>query len=127
MKWLIALIALYFLIANAAIQTVVPGARIYTNSYSGTNVFIDFNNGPMQVVLMTNEALFIWTNTGGLGPKEMSVSCYNNGATNMTIWHSAGQRFMGGASNVCAAGRELAIAAKLVQTNKSLSFAPQTN
>lgn len=99
----------------------------FTNSYDAAVVRVPANAlaKEVQVLVATNDFLLLWTNQ--VSGKLLSLSIYNNTATNITMTHHGGVRFMGGASNVVAAGRELAIAAKFIGTNISLAFAPQTN
>lgn len=103
------------------------GIAPFTNSYVGAVVFVpsDALAKEVQVLVATNDFQLNWTNQ--VSGKLISLSIYNNGASNITFTHHGGVRFMGGASNVVAAGRELAVAAKFIGTNISLAFAPQTN
>ena len=100
----------------------------WTNSYAGTNVFVSLNSFSDQVLIATNSMLLIWTNSPEIASgKEVTLSIFNNKATNMNIAHStAGVRFLGGVSNTIAAGKQLVFKASVIGTNISIQSSEET-
>lgn len=66
-----------------------------TNTFSGTNVVIDLARHPVQVVEVTNTCLLIITNTASTAfhsGKQVTVTLYNNKATNVGVYMTAVNR-----------------------------------